>query len=246
MGQVITVTSGKGGTGKTTICAAVASCLAAEGRRVLCIDADVGLRNLDISLGMQELAPITFADVLLGRYRLSDATPHPSIPNLFLLSSPLAERPETIRFQDFSAMLHQARSEFDFCLIDSPAGIGDGFHLASLFADRILVVATPDPASLRDAAGTADQLRLLGKKDLALIVNRVTPALFRKLNWTVDDIMDRTGLRLLGLIPEDDSVVVAAAENRPLILCTDRKAARGCLHVARRLCGRSVPLLYLR
>ena len=242
MGQVISVTSGKGGTGKTTICAGVASCLAAEGHRVLCIDADLGLRNLDISLGMQELAPITFADVLLGRYRLEDATPHPAIPNLFLLSSPVAERPETIRYQDFAALLVRARELFDFCLIDSPAGIGDGFHLACLFADRVLIIATPDPASLRDAAATADQLRLLEQEDLAMIVNRVTPGLFRSLDWTVDDMMDRTGLRLLGLIPEDKNVVRSAAENQPLILCTDRKAARACLHIARRLCGEHIPL----
>lgn len=243
MGQVIAVTSGKGGTGKTTVCAAVASCLAAEGLRVLCIDADMGLRNLDISLGMAELAPISFADVLAGRYSLSEATPHPDIPGLYLLTAPVAERPETIRFQDFGALLETVRDYFDFCLIDSPAGIGDGFHFATLYADRVLIVATPDPAALRDAAGTADQLHLMGKQEIRLVVNRVNAADFRSLDWTVDDMMDEIGLPLLGLVPEDKRVVLAAARNMPLILFTDRGAALGCLHIARRLQGRKVPLL---
>ena len=243
MGQVIAVTSGKGGTGKTTVCAGVAACLAAEGYRVLCVDADMGLRTLDISLGMAELAPISFADVLSGRYSLSEATPHPEIPDLYLLTAPGAERPEVIRFEDFGALLETVREYFDFCLIDAPAGIGDGFHFAARYADRVLIVSTPDPASLRDAAGTADQLHLMGKEDLRLVVNRVTPAIFRSLHWTVDDMMDETGLPLIGIVPNDDRVVLAAAANQPLILYTDRGAALGCLHIARRLQGRQVPLL---
>lgn len=243
MGLVIALTSGKGGTGKTTVCAGVAACLAAEGYRVLCIDADMGLRNLDISLGLAELAPISFADVLAGRYSLSEASQHPELPGLYLLTAPAAERPETIRFQDFGALLETVRDYFDYCLIDSPAGIGDGFRFATLYADKVLIVATPDPASLRDAAGTADQLRLMGKQDLKLVVNRVTRSVFRSLDWTVDDIMDETGLPLLGIIPEDRRVVQAAAADMPLILYTDLGAALGCLHVARRLQGRKVPLL---
>jgi septum site-determining protein MinD len=243
MGQVIALTSGKGGTGKTTICAGLATCLAAEGSSVLCIDADIGLRNLDISLGMRDTAPISFVDVLKGRNALSEATPHPDIPNLRLLTAPFADRPETVRFQDFGALLETAREHFDFILIDASAGLRDGFHLAAAYADRILVIATPDPASLRDAAEAADQLARMGKENVRLIVNRVTPAVFRSLRWTVDDLMDEIGLPLQGLIPDDPDVVLAAAHNRPLILCTDRRAALGCLHVARRLRGEKVPLL---
>ena len=115
MGQVIAITSGKGGTGKTTVCAGLASCLAAEGNRVVCIDADVGLRNLDIALGMAELAPISFADVLTGRYRLSEATEHPEIPNLSLLTAPVAEKPETIRFQDFGNLKPSVSRTLETC-----------------------------------------------------------------------------------------------------------------------------------
>ena len=246
MGQVLAVTSGKGGTGKTTVCAALASCLAAEGKRVLCIDGDIGLRNLDIYLGMSELAPISFLDVLEGRYQLSDACPQPEIPGLYLLTSPLADRPGAIAFRDFEQLLQAARAQFDFCLIDSPAGLGDGFRLCTMFADRVLVVAAPDPASMRDAACVAEQLLLGGKNDVKLIVNRVTRKLFRRLKLTVDDVMDSVGLSLLGLVPEDQNVVLAAAANRPLILFTDQGAALGCLHIARRLCGTRIPLLYSR
>ena len=246
MGQVIAVASGKGGTGKTSVCAGVASCMAAEGQRVLCVDADLGLRNLDISLGMAQEAPISFADVIFGRYDLAQATAHPEIPDLFLLTAPMAGQPETISFEDFGGLMQAARQHFDYILVDAPAGIGDGFLMAAAYADRILVVATPDPASLRDAANTVDQLRLLGKQELYLVVNRVTPAIFRALNWTVDDIMDETGLPLLGIVPEDDNVVLAAAAGRPLILFTDLGASLGCLHVARRLRGEKVPLLRIR
>lgn len=243
MGQVVAITSGKGGTGKTTLCAAVATCLAAEGQRVLCIDVDLGLRNLDISLGMAELAPISFADVLTGRYSLKDAAPHPEIPGLYLLTSPVADMGDHIRFQDFGQMLQTARERFDYCLIDSPAGIGNGFRFATLFSDRVLLVATPDPASLRDAARTADLLEQMSRDNVKLVINRVTPSLFRRLRWTVDDIMDEVGVPLFGLIPNDENVVLAAAANQPLICRTDRGAALGCLHVARRLQGRKVPLL---
>ena len=245
MGQLIAVSSGKGGTGKTTVCAALGCCLAAEGQRVLCIDADLGLRNLDISLGMAELAAISFADVLTGRYRLQDATPHPEIPGLFLLTAPVSNMGDRISALDFGRLLQTVRESFDYCLIDSPAGIGNGFRFATRFADRVLLVTTPDPASLRDAAQTAEQLERMGRENVRLVINRIRPELFRRLRWTVDDIMDEVGLPLLGLIPNDENVVLAAAANLPLICRTDRGAALGCLHIARRLQGRRVPLLRL-
>lgn len=246
MGQILAVCSGKGGTGKTTVTAAVAGCLAADGNRVLCIDADIGLRNLDISLGMAELATIAFTDVMHGGYRLEDATPHEEIPGLFLLTAPTTERPESISLKAFGEMLEQVRESYDYCLIDAPAGLGEGFALATTFADRVLMIATPDPASMRDASHAADKLTLMGKTDVRLVVNRITPALFRHMRLTVDDVMDEVGLPLCGIVPNDTSVVIAAARGIPLILYTDRGAAVAALHIARRIEGRRVPLMKIR
>lgn len=245
MGQVLTVTSGKGGTGKTTLCAAIASCLAAEGQMVLCIDLDVGMRNLDISLGMTDLAAVSFADVMYGRTALESAAAHPAISGLYLLTAPILEQPEQLDADAFGAMLEQAKAAYDWILIDAPAGVGAGFRLATHFADRILVAATPDPASLRDAGRTAELLEQDGQTQMHVVVNRVIPRLLGRMRFTIDDVMDGVGLPLLGIVPDDYKVVLAAASGTPLVLYEQKGAAMACLHIARRLCGRKVPLMKL-
>ncbi len=245
MGEIISVISGKGGTGKTTLCAAIATCLAAEGKKVLCIDADIGLRNLDISLGMADQPIIAFTDVIGGHYELTDAAEHPDLPNLYLLTAPVREGEELIDPEAFSALLAQARDQYDFCLIDSPAGIGSGFRLTTTYADRFLVVSTPDPASMRDAEHAAELLFLRGKEDVHLIVNRITPKLFTRMDLTVDDIMDEVGLPLLGIVPEDQNVVLAASSGDALIFTESNGAAEACLRISRRLRGVPTALMKL-
>ena len=124
MGVTVSVISGKGGTGKTTLCAGIAACLAAEGKRVLCIDADIGLRNLDIALGMAEQPAVAFTDVTQGFCKLSDAAEHPALPGLFLLTAPVREQDALVEQQRFGALLREAREAFDWVLIDAAAGIG--------------------------------------------------------------------------------------------------------------------------
>lgn len=243
MGEIISVISGKGGTGKTTICAAIATCLAAEGKKVLCIDADIGLRNLDISLGMADQPIIAFTDVMQGHYQISDASEHPELPNLFLFTAPIRENEELINVSAFGKFLQEVRRNFDYCLIDSPAGIGTGFRLTTAYADRFLVVSTPDPASMRDAERAAEILLLEGKEDLHLIVNRITPKLFKRMDLTVDDIMDEVGLPLIGIIPEDSDVMLAAAAGEALIFAASDGAAEACLRISRRLRGVPTPLM---
>ena len=142
MSTAIVITSGKGGTGKTSITGGVASCLAALGHRVLCIDMDIGLRNLDISLGMTDRALMDFSDVALGRCPLArGAVDHPDVKGLSLLTAPMSLSP-SLTIDKVRAMLDTARGQYDYILIDSPAGLGAGFRLAICGADRALVIAT--------------------------------------------------------------------------------------------------------
>ncbi len=245
MGQVAAIISGKGGTGKTSLTAGIAGCLAAEGQQVLCIDCDVGLRNLDIALAMADEAAVPFTAVMDGDCTLDDAVIHPELPRLSLLTAPVTRQAEELDAAAFGRLLEEARRRYDWCLIDAPAGVGAGFRLATAFADRVLVVSAADPASMRDAARAADLVELQGSGELQLIVNRVSPAFYRQLRMTVDDVMDGVGLPLLGIVPEDPSVPLAAAAGRPLVLYTGRGAAVACLHVARRLRGQRVPLMRL-
>ncbi|MBE6927094.1 MAG: septum site-determining protein MinD [Ruminococcaceae bacterium] len=245
MGEVISFISGKGGTGKTTLCAAIATCLAAEGKKVLCIDTDIGLRNLDISLGMADQPIIAFTDVLHGHYHLSDATEHPDLNDLFLLTAPVRTEEADIDPVAFGELLQEIRKEYDFCLIDSPAGIGSGFHLSTGYADRFVIVSTPDPASMRDAAHTAELLTLEKKDEVHLIVNRINPKLFPKMELTVDDIMDEVGLPLLGIVPDDQNVVLAASAGDALIFNESKGAAEACLRISRRLRGVPTRLMKL-
>ena len=246
MGTVIVVTSGKGGTGKTSLTGGVASCLAALGRQVLCIDMDIGLRNLDISLGMTDRALMDFTDVLEGRCSLERAAvEHPVIRNLYLLTAPVSPPPHPLGESSMLDLLRQARERFDYVLIDSPAGLGPGFRLAVCGADRAIVVAVSDPSSLRDAQRVVTQLSQL--ETIHLVVNRVRPRLLRRQNTTIDDAMDTAGLPLLGLVPEDPKVVLAATEGRPLAqLGARRGAVRAYENIARRLTGQPVPLMGLR
>lgn len=242
MGELIAVLSGKGGTGKTSVCAGISVALAQTGKRILCIDCDVGLRNLDIALGLADAAALSFSEVCSGTYTLEDALCHPVYPRLFFLTAPIGCAAGDIDTDAFRAMLRQARGQFDYVLMDAPAGIEAGFSLAASAADRILLVTGPDPAAIRDAARTGEVLELMGKTDVRLIVNRITRRLASALSLTVDDIMDTAGLPLIGLVPEDPNVTLAAAYRQPLLGFTRRGAAAACRRIAKRIQGRSVPV----
>ena len=162
MGEVLAVLSGKGGTGKTSVCAGLACALAEAGRKVLSVDCDVGLRNLDISLGLTEGAALSFLDVAGGNYPLSSAARHPKYPDLCFLTAPMNCPVERIDIESFRAMLRQARREFDLILLDAPAGVDAGFRLVSSAADRFLLVTGFGPASVRDAARVGELLELQG------------------------------------------------------------------------------------
>ena len=244
MGTVIAVASGKGGTGKTSITGGVASALAILGRRVLCVDMDVGLRNLDIALGLSDRALMDFSDVALGRCPLARAAvDHPNLKGLSLLTAPMA-LPAGLTADRVRALLEQARAEYDYIFIDAPAGLGPGFQLAVCGADRALVVATSDASSLRDAQRTVEELE--GLRQIHLVMNRIQPKLLRRLRATIDDAMNAAGLPLLGVVPEDPYVILCANLGQPLIFRGKRGAALACWNIALRLEGRQVPIMRIR
>lgn len=240
MGTAIMVTSGKGGTGKTSFTAGVGGCLAGLGKRVLCMDLDIGLRGLDLILGMSDRAVMDFSDVMEGRCPLEDAAAgHPEIPGLYLLTAPI--RPESLDFDRFRQIVDQAKEAYDFVLLDSPAGLGEGFRLAAVGADTVVVVTTADPPAQRNAQRCVAEL-IHTAPQLLLVMNRVQPGTLRRLHGEIDRAMDATGLPLLGVVPEDAQVGTAARAGRPLVLHSYKGAARAYLNIARRLLGRRVPI----
>lgn len=243
MGELFAVVSGKGGTGKTSVCAGVATALAEKGRRVLCVDCDVGLRNLDISLGMTEGGALSFLDVAGGQYSLDQAARHPDYPSLFFLTAPVSCPADQIDEAAFAAMIRQARKVFDYVFLDAPAGLDAGFRLAAGAAERFLLVTGAGPAAIRDAARVGDLLELMGKKDVRLVVNRVDKAMLGTVKLTIDDVMDRAGLPLLGVVLEDSHVTLAAAFGRPVLLYAKScPAARAYRSIAKRIQGFHEPM----
>jgi len=244
MGELIAVLSGKGGTGKTSLCAGIATALAQSGQRVLCIDCDIGLRNLDISLGMSDTPALSFLDVCSGGYPLEQATRHPVFPELYFLTAPVNCSAGEIDKTAFQTMLRQAREQFTYVFLDAPAGIDRGFSLCAGCADRILMVTGSDPASIRDATRAGELLELMGKANIRLIVNRINKKMYETMGLTVDDVMDEAGLPLLGIVPEDPQITLAAAFRKPLLSCTKRGAAAACRRIAKRIQGLPVPIAF--
>ena len=243
MGELFAVLSGKGGTGKTSVCAGIATALAESGKNVLCIDCDVGLRNLDISLGMTESGALSFLDVAEGQYALNQASRHPVYSSLAFLTAPMNRTADTIEPETFAELLRQAKGQFDYIFLDAPAGVDAGFRLAAQFADRFLVVTGFGPAAIRDAARVGELLELMGKKNIRLVVNRVAPQLLNASRVTVDDVMDSAGLPLIGVVLEDPNVTLAAAFGKPLLQYARRSAAaKAYRKIANRIQGFHEPI----
>lgn len=244
-GICIGFVSGKGGTGKTALLIGIGAALAQFGKRTLCMDCDADFRNLDLAMGLTEQSLMDFTDVAAGRCTLADAvTEHPLQAGLFLLNAPARDDERLMKTQ-MQALSAHIRRHFDYCLMDAPPGLGDGFRLVTGAADSILVVAELDALSRRAAQKVALELERFPPDAARLIVNRVNVRRFpfRRPEMTVDDMMDTAGLPLMGLVPEDEAVSLALSKGIPVtLLSPESAAARACRNIARRVTGEAVRL----
>lgn len=244
MGKIIAVTSGKGGTGKTSFTAGVGVALAQLRRRVLCVDLDVGLKNLDISLGMTDRVLMDFSDVIFGRCELMDAAvPHPVYPDLYLLTAPLYPSQE-LTPESIEPLVQSAGRLFDYVLLDAPAGVERGFQMATIGATRAVVVTTNDASALRDGRRAVEELCHIRK--VHIVMNRIQPKLMKKQGSTIDEAMDRVGLPLLGVVPEDERVPLYANLSKVVVAEGKTGAGKAYFNIAKRLMGQPTPLMQIR
>ena len=243
MNEICVVTSGKGGAGKSTVTAGLGYALARMSGRVLLIDADAGLRSLDLMLGVGGTTMFDLSDVFAGRCEPVRAVyPSPVCQNVFVLPAPISLE-EMCSAEDMRRLCRGLNRYYDRVIIDCPAGVGPGFATAVAAADRALIVTTPDMVCARDAQIVS---RLLEEHGVVsrLIINRLRPAKVMDGSMPdVDEIIDTAGVQLLGIIPEDEAVAVANANGRPLP--ADCHAATCFANIARRYAGESVPLARL-
>lgn len=241
--KIILIASGKGGTGKTSLTAALSMALAELGRRVLAVDGDCGLRNLDLTLGMSDRLVFSFADVAAEVVPLKRAAAaHPMNERLSLLTAP-ADTP-FLRVRQLRHLCAEAEAEgYDYILWDGPAGLPGELSLYSAIASEGIIVTTPEAACIRGAERTARCLEEEGTKRLRLLVNRVRPNLIRHgLASNIDDAMDQSGLPLLGIVPEDEDIIACSNSGKSLLHLKKTGAALACRNIARRLEGGWLPL----
>ena len=243
MGRIVVVTSGKGGTGKSTVSAGLAYALARLGKRILLIDGDAGLRSLDLMLGVGGNTVYDISDVFAGRCEPIKAVyASPVFQNVFMIPAPLSLQ-QLCSPGDMKRLVRGLSQYYDVVIVDCPAGIGKGFETAAAAAEQALVVSTPDMVCARDAHILSDLLR---EKQIParLIINRLRPRKIMDGSMPdIDQIIDESALQLLGVIPEDETVAVANANGRPLPL--DCNAALCFSNIAHRFIGDQVLLAAL-
>ena len=241
--RVITITSGKGGVGKTTTTANVGVALALLGKRVVCLDADIGLRNLDVVLGLENRIVYDVVDVIEGRCRLRQALiKDKRLPELLLLPASQKRDKSAVRSADLVKLCDDLRPDHDFVLIDSAAGIEEGFRTAIAPADEVVIVTNPEVSAVRDADRVVGLVEAAEKGPARLIVNRLKPGLVQRGDMLdTSDVLDILAIDLIGIVPEDESVLISTNRGNPAAL--DERSAAGIAfrNIARRLNGEDVP-----
>lgn len=246
MSEVIVITSGKGGVGKTTTTANVGTGLAMLNKKVVMIDTDIGLRNLDVVLGLENRIVYNLVDVIEGKCKLKQALiKHKKYPELCLLPSAQTRDKDSVTGEQMIALVEELRQEFDYILLDCPAGIEQGFRNAIAGADRAFVVTTPEVSAIRDADRIVGLLEANEMKKIDLIINRLRVDMVKRGDMmNVGDVCDILSIHLIGVVPDDENIVIATNQGEPLV-GKDCLAGKAFENICRRVVGEDVPFMDL-
>lgn len=242
-GRIITITSGKGGVGKTTATANIGVALARRGQRVACVDADIGLRNLDVVMGLENRIVYDLVDVVEGRARLRQALiKDKRLPELQLLPAAQTREKSAVDEKQMIKLCNDLKKEFDFVLVDSPAGIELGFKNAVAPADDIIIVVTPEVSAVRDADRVIGLVEASEKPPPKLIINRLRPSMVRRGEMMdTADVLEVLAIELIGIVPEDETIITSTNRGQPVALEDHSSAGAAFTRIARRLLGEQVP-----
>ncbi len=246
MSEVIVITSGKGGVGKTTTTANVGTGLAKLDKKVVLIDTDIGLRNLDVVMGLENRIVYNLVDVIEGNCRIKQALiKDKRYPNLYLLPSAQTRDKTAVTPEQMKKLTDELREEFDYILLDCPAGIEQGFKNAVAGADRALVVTTPEVSAIRDADRIIGLLEANELKRTDLIVNRIRMDMVKRGDMmSIDDVVDILAVNLIGAVPDDEQIVISTNQGEPLV-GSDALAGRAYMNICKRIMGEDVPFMDL-
>jgi septum site-determining protein MinD len=247
LGEAIVITSGKGGVGKTTTSANIGTALALQGKKVCMVDTDIGLRNLDVVMGLENRIIYDLVDVADGRCRLNQALiKDKRFDELYLLPAAQTKDKHAVNPDQVKQIVLDLKKDFDYVIIDCPAGIEQGFKNAIAGADRAIVVTTPENAAVRDAdriIGLLESEKIMGAK---LIINRVRVSMMKRGDMLdIDEICQILAIDLLGVVPDDEYVIKAANSGEPTVMSSTSRASIAYRNVARRILGDTVPLMAL-
>lgn len=247
MGEAIVITSGKGGVGKTTTTANIGAGLAQAGQKVALIDADIGLRNLDVVMGLENRIVYDLVDVVEGFAKLKHALiKDKRFENLYLLPAAQTRDKTAVTPDQMRDLVGEMKQEFDFVLIDCPAGIEQGFKNAIAGSDKAIVVATPEVSSVRDADRIIGLLEAEEKHHPSLIVNRIRPSMVKKGDMMdINDMIEILAIDLLGVVPDDEFIVVSTNRGEPAVLNPQSRAGEAYRNITRRLMGENIPMMKL-
>ncbi len=242
MGEVIVITSGKGGVGKTTTTANLGSALAMQGKKVVLIDTDIGLRNLDVVMGLENRIVYDIVDVVEEKCKLRQALiKDKRFQELFLLPAAQTRDKSAVNEEQMRELTSKLKEEFDYILIDCPAGIEQGFKNAIAGANRAIVVTTAEISAIRDADRIIGLLESSDIKNPELVVNRIKPNMVRRGEMMdVDDIVDLLSIELIGVVPDDEFVVTQTNKGEPVVQNRKAPSGKAYLEIARRILGENI------